>query len=144
MTTVNIHLTFGGNCKEAFDFYRSVFGGDFEYVGTWGSMRQQPDTPAVSEHETNKIMHITLPISKETRLMGSDNLEAFGGTVVMGNNFAILVKADSKNEADKLFDRLADPGDVLLPMERVFWGSYYGIVKDQFGITWKISVDLRE
>jgi PhnB protein len=144
MTTVNIYLTFNGHCKEAFTFYKSVFGGDFQYIGKYDAMPSQGDVPFVNDHEKDKIMHITLPISKETMLMGNDSLEASGSPLAAANNFAIAVKTDSKEEADRLFDKLSQGGQVTLPMRETFWGSYYGMITDKFGIQWKMSVDLNE
>lgn len=141
MTTINIYLTFNGNCREAFEYYQLVFGGDFQFMGTYGEMPDQTDLP-VLEHEKDKIMHVTLPISKETMLMGNDNLEAFGSSFTTGNNFAISINTDSKQEADRLFGKLSEGGEVSMPMKETFWGSYYGNVTDQFGLKWKVSVDL--
>lgn len=143
MTTVNIYLTFNGNCQEAFEFYRSVFGGDFQYIGTYGQMPDQEDV-LVEENEKDKILHVTLPISKETMLMGNDNLEAFRSSLITGNNFAISIKTDSRGEADRLFSKLSEEGKITMPMEETFWGSYYGNVTDRFGIKWKVNVDLNE
>jgi len=144
MTTVNIYLTFDGNCKEAFDFYKSVFGGDFQYVGTYGEMSPQEDIPAVRDNDRERIMHITLPISNETMLMGNDHLESFGSPIIPGNNFTIAIKSDTKEEADKLFNTLSEGGLVTLQMKETFWGSYYGMITDKFGIRWKMNVDLNE
>jgi PhnB protein len=143
MTTVNVYLTFNGNCKEAFDFYRSVFGGEFQYVGKYGQMPQQKVIQSVPDNEKDKIMHITLPISKETMLMGNDNLQAFGPSIA-GNNFTISIKTDTKDEADKLFGKLSKGGEITMPMKETFWGSYYGMITDRFGIKWKMNVDLDE
>lgn len=144
MTTVNIYLTFNGTCEEAFNYYRSVFGGDFLFVGRHGEMPIQEGIPAVLEHEKNKIMHITLPISKETMLMGNDQLASFGPPVIPGSNFTISVTTASKQQADTLFTKLAEGGKITMPLQETFWGSYYGNVTDKFGIRWKMSVDLRD
>lgn len=141
MPVLNIYLSFNGNCKEAFDFYKSVFGGEFQYVGTYGEMPPQKEIP-LRDDEKEKIMHITLPISKETMLMGGDTLEAFGAPIVNGNNFTISIKCDSMEEADDLFGKLSVGGNVTMPMRKTFWGSYYGMITDKFGINWKMNVDL--
>lgn len=143
MTTVNIYLTFNGNCKEAFDFYKLVFGGDFQYIGTYGDMPLQKDI-TVSKNEEDKIMHVTLPISKETMLMGNDNLESFGPSITTSSNFTISVKTDSKQEAHRLFSKLSKGGGITMPLKETFWGSYYGNVTDKFGVKWKMNVDLNE
>lgn len=143
MTTVNIYLTFDGNCEEAFTFYKSVFGGEFQYVGKYGDMPPQNDIIPVHENEKGKIMHITLPISKETMLMGNDNLHT-SAPLVIGNNFTISIKMNNKAEADILFEKLSNGGKITLPMKVTFWGSYYGNITDKFGINWKMNVDLNE
>lgn len=141
MTSVNIHLTFNGNCEEAFNFYKLVFGGDFLYIGKYNEMPPQKDI-SVLENEKDKIMHITLPISNETMLMGNDNLKAFNSPIVIGNNFRISIKLDSKDEADVLFNKLSKGGQITMQMNDTFWGSYYGMTTDKFGINWKLNVDL--
>ena len=139
MTTVNIYLTFEGNCKQAFDFYRSIFGGDFPYVGTFGEMPPQEDMPSISENMKDKIMHISLPISKETVLMGSDTGGEWSPDFKIGNNFAISISTDSKNKADQFFDKLSEKGKIKMPMDSTFWGDYFGMLCDKFGINWMIS-----
>jgi len=89
-------------------------------------------------------MHITLPISKETMLMGNDNIASFGSPIVVGNNFTISIKSETKEEADLLFSRLSKDGLITMTMNETFWGSYYGMITDQFGIHWKLNVDLNE
>lgn len=144
MTTVNVYLTFNGNCREAFEFYKSVFGGEFPYVGTFGEMPPQEGTPSVPDSEKNKIMHISLPISKETALMGSDSSKAFGQATVVGNNFSISINTDTKEEAQKLFDNLSTGGQITLPLNETFWAAYFGMLTDKFGINWMVNVDLNE
>jgi PhnB protein len=136
--SVNPYLTFNKNCEEAFNFYRSVFGGNFAYVGRFKEMPPQ-EGKTMSEAEGNMIMHISLPISNETVLMGSDSSEEFGHATVMGNNFSISVNAKSQNEADRLYNGLAQGGNATMPMSKTFWGSYFGMLVDKFGIAWMIS-----
>ena len=137
--SVNPYLTFDGNCEEAFNFYRSVFGGDFSYVGRFKDMPPSPEGKPVSETEGRKIMHISLPISKETALMGSDSSEEFGHATVFGNNFTISINAPGEKEADRLFNELSGGGKATMPMSKTFWGSYFGMLTDKFGIQWMIS-----
>lgn len=139
MTTVNTYLTFNGNCEEAFTFYKSVFGGEFSSVNKYKDM---PPTEAqeISESEKERIMHVSLPISKETNLMGSDTNSQFG-EVRFGNNFSISINTDSKEDADKFFDKLSAGGKVTMPMEETFWGSYFGMFKDKFEINWMVGFD---
>ncbi|MDP2302900.1 MAG: VOC family protein [Ignavibacteria bacterium] len=144
MTTVNVYLTFKDNCMEVFEFYKSVFGGEFTYVGKFGDMPSQEGIPPVPESEKDKIMHISLPISNETMLMGSDSSDAFGHVTLMGNNFAVSINTDSKEEADRLFHGLSDGGKVTMPMNQTFWGAYFGMFTDKFNINWMISVESNE
>lgn len=142
MTTVNIYLTFDGNCKEAFEFYKSVFGGEFPYVGTFGEMPQHDGMPAINEEMKNRIMHITLPISKETCLMGSDTGGEWATNFKNGNNFSVSVNTDSIEEADRIFNGLSEGGKVTMPMAKTFWESYFGMFTDKFGINWMVNFEL--
>ncbi|MBK9333632.1 MAG: VOC family protein [Ignavibacteria bacterium] len=144
MTTVNVYLTFNGNCLEAFNFYKSVFGGEFPYVGTFGEMPSGEGMPPVPDSEKDKIMHISLPVSKETTIMGSDSSEAFGQNIVAGNNFSISINTDSKEEADRFFSGLSEGGEITMPMNNTFWGAYFGMFTDKFGINWMINVDQKQ
>lgn len=137
MTKTNIYLTFDGDCHEAFVFYKHAFGGEFEFVGRYRDI--PPDSITVRDDEKEKIMHITFPISTETMLMGSDHLDSFGAPPIKGDNFAIYVRADNKEQADRLFSKLSGGGRIILPMAETFWGSYYGLLVDKFGIKWKIN-----
>lgn len=138
MALVNVYLTFNGNCEEAFGFYRSVFGGDFGYVGRYKDMPPQEGKP-VDPKDADKIMHVSLPISKETMLMGSDTGGEWASNFSEGNNFSISIGADSKAEADKLFNGLSAGGRVTMPMNQTFWGDYFGMFTDKFGINWMVS-----
>lgn len=140
MATVNPYLTFNGNCEEAFTFYKSVFGGDFPYVGRFKEM-PPIEGMNVPESEGEKIMHVSLPISKETTLMGSDSSEAFGKATVIGNNFSISITAESEAEADKLFGAISEGGTITMPLAKTFWQSYFGMCTDKFGINWIMSYD---
>ena len=143
MTTLNVYLTFDGNCLEAFEFYRSVFGGDFSSLNRFSEMPPDPNFK-VSEEEKNRIMHVSLPVSKETILMGSDKFIGHGPDLNMGNNFSLSVNTDSKEAADKIFSALSEGGQVTMPMADTFWGSYFGMAKDKFGINWMVNVDLNK
>ncbi|WP_373497449.1 VOC family protein [Aquiflexum sp.] len=140
MASVNIYLNFNGNCKEAFAFYKSVFGGEFSFYGTFGEMPPQENYPT-SESDKDMIMHVSLPISKETILMGSDTGSNYPD-VTFGNNFSISVNTESKDEADRIFAALSEGGKVNMPMGDVFWGSYFGAFEDKFGVNWMVSFDL--
>jgi PhnB protein len=139
MTTVNIYLTFNGNCEEAFLFYKSVFGSDFPYLGRFKDMPPQEGAPPMPAEMGDKIMHVSLPISTETMLMGSDTGGEWAPTFVQGNNFSVSVNTDSREEADRLFNGLSAGGLVTMPMNATFWGDYFGMFTDKFGINWMIS-----
>ena len=141
MPTVNVYLTFNGNCLQAFEFYQSVFGGEFPYVGRFKDMPPGDDGKTMGEADGEKIMHISLPISKETALMGSDTGGEWAQGFLQGNNFAISVTADSREEADRIYNALAAGGQATMPMSNTFWGSYFGMLTDQFGINWMMSYD---
>lgn len=142
MATVNIYLTFDGNCEEAFRFYQSVFGGVFTHINRFNEMPEDENAEPLNEEDANKIMHITLPISEETCLMGSDSMGEWTSNLVRGNNFAISINTDSISEANKLFEGLSDGGKVTMPMEETFWGAYFGMFTDKFGINWMINHDM--
>lgn len=139
MATINVYLTFNGNCEEAFNFYKSVFGGEFAHLGRFGDMPSEEGTPSMPKSDASLIMHISLPISKETTLSGSDTGTEWGKGFVQGNNFSVSVSAESKEEADSLFLKLVEGGRVVLPLADTFWGSYFGMVTDKFGINWMMS-----
>lgn len=139
MTTVNVYLNFNGNCEEAFNFYKSVFGGEFPYLGKYKDMPVQEGMPACSTEMGEKIMHVSLPISKETSLMGSDTGGEWAPAFQKGNNFSISITTDSKEEADRLFNGLSAGGQVTMPLANTFWGDYFGMFTDKFGINWMVS-----
>lgn len=138
MATVNVYLTFNGNCEEAFDFYRANFGGEFPYKGRFKDMPAEGGKPVPAE-DADKIMHVSLPISKETMLMGSDVGGEWAPHFTQGSNFSISITAASKEEADKLFGGLSEGGQVTMPMNKTFWGDYFGMFTDKFGIAWMVS-----
>lgn len=138
MATVNAYLTFNGNCEEAFLFYKSVFGGEFPYLGRFKDMPQE-DVNKMDPGMGEKIMHVSLPISKETILMGSDTGGEWASSFKQGNNFSISITASSKEEADRLFRGLSAGGNVTMPMDTTFWGDYFGMWQDKFGINWMMS-----
>jgi len=139
MPTVNIYLNFAGNCSEAFEFYRSVFGGEFPYVGTYGQMPAHEGMPTLPEEMKNQIMHMSLPISKETVLLGCDTGGEWAPALTVGNNFSIYVGAEDTAEANRIFAALADGGTVTMPLEKTFWGEYFGMLTDKFGINWMVG-----
>ena len=142
MTTVNIYLTFDGNCRDAFDFYKKVFGGEFSYISTFGEMPPQEGIPPMTDDMKDKIMHVSLPISKETVLMASDKGEGWGPDLQIGNNFSISVNAGSKEETERIFNALAEGGQITMPLNETFWNAYFGMCTDKFGINWMLNYEL--
>lgn len=141
MLTVNPYLNFNGNCEEAFTLYKSVLGGEFPSLARY---REMPSEHPMSESDGNKIMHISLQISNETTLMGSDCNEAFGPIATFGDNISISVNTDSEEEALRIFNGLSEGGIVKMPMEKTFWGAYFGMFIDKFGIHWMINYDYEQ
>lgn len=142
MTTINPYLIFNGNCEEAFLFYKSVFGGDFPYIGRFKDMPAGDNTAELSEEEANRIMHVCLPIGQAV-LMGSDSNSA-SGDVVFGGNMSISVNVESKEEANRIFNGLSAGGNAYMPMADTFWGAYFGMFTDKFGINWMVNFDKNE
>lgn len=143
MTTVNVYLNFNGNCEEAFLFYKSVFGGDFPYIGRFKDMPADAGAPMDAEFG-EKIMHISLPISQETILMGSDVGGEWAPSFKQGNNFTISINVTETQEADRLFNGLSAGGVVTMPMNQTFWGDYFGMFTDKFGVNWMVSCPTKE
>jgi len=138
MTQLNPYLTFLGNCEEAFNFYKSIFGGEFTYVGRFADMPPQ-DGITLSEADKTKIMHISLPINKTTILMGSDTGGEWANKTTIGNNISLSLNVTSKAEADRLFNLLSSGGKITMPIADTFWGDYFGMCIDTYGINWMVS-----
>lgn len=138
MTTINPILTFEGNTEEAFNFYKSVFGGEFTTIMRW---QESPGGDKRPASEGNKVMHISLPIGNGNVLMAGDALESMGQKVTMGNNFHIAIGPDSKEEADRIGNALAEDGKTEMPLQDSFWGAYFGMFEDKFGIHWMINYE---
>lgn len=134
----NIYLTFNGNCKEAFDFYTEVFDAKVLHSSTFGEMPPQKDQPLPDEMK-DKIMHISIQLSDEAIIMGSDTGGEWGANFKQGNNFSISINADSKEQANDLFAKLSEGGNVTMPIQDTFWGSYFGSLADRYGVQWMIS-----
>ena len=138
MALINIHLNYNGNAEEAFTFYKSIFGGEFAKVMRIKDMAS-PEFP-VDESEENKIMHIALPIGYNV-LMANDVPAILGTTNENENRSKIAIGAESKEEADKLFNGLSAGGTVEMPIQDSPWGSYFGMFRDKYGIEWMIDFD---
>ena len=134
---INTYLNFDGACRQAFEFYRSVFGGDFTIVSTF---RDGPADMPVPEAEKDRLMHVSLPIGSGV-LMGSDTCSGFGPPSAVGNNFSISVAPDSRAETDRVFNALSEDGTVTMPLGDMFWGAYFGACTDRFGVNWMVNFD---
>ena len=139
MTTINPWINFNGNAEEAFTFYKSVFGGEFAKIIRFKDLAS-PEFP-VAEKEENKIMHIALPIGKSSMLMANDVPEIMGRTNENENRSKIVIGAESKDEADKLFNGLSVGGQIEGPIGDSPWGSYFGCFRDKYGIEWIVEFD---
>jgi len=138
MTTINPYLNFKGNTEEAFNFYKSVFGGEFI---TLQRFKDMPEAGRVPADELDKIMHVSLPIGQGNILMGTDSLESMGHTLTVGDNISLSINTESEAETDKLFNALSAGGKVTVPLEKTFWGAYFGMLTDKFGIKWMVSYE---
>jgi len=135
---LNPYLTFDGNCREAFEFYRSAFGGAFSILSTYANAPADLDVP---EAERDRIMHVSLPVGASV-LMGSDCCSVTGPPPVVGNNFTIAIEGESRTHCDQVFAKLTDGGTVVTPLGEMFWGAYYGMWTDRFNINWLINYTL--
>ena len=140
MASINPYLIFNGTCEAAFLFYQSVFGGEFPYIGKFKDMPAEDNCPPPTAEDAERIMHVSLPIGKDSVLMGSDS-NSKSGDVIFGGNFSISISTESTEEADKLFNGLSAGGNVIMAMEKTFWGAYFGMFTDKFGIGWMINFD---
>ena len=138
MAQINPYINFNGNTEEAFNFYKSVFGGEFEMIIRFKDM-PNPEIP-ISENEADKIMHIALPIGKNV-LMGNDVPEFMGKVNENENRSKIAVSAESKEEANNIFNKLSEGGNIEVQIAESPWGSYFGMFRDKYGIEWTVDFD---
>lgn len=138
MANINPHFNFNGNAEEAFNFYKSVFGGTFTKLIRFKELSSE-EFP-VSQHEENKIMHIALPIGKSV-LMGNDVPEMMGRTNENENRSKIVVNTESKAEADTIFNGLSAGGQIEMPISDSPWGTYFGMFRDKYGLEWMVEFD---
>jgi PhnB protein len=140
MARVSTYLNFARSTEDAFNFYRSVFGGDFAGpIHRFSEVPPQPGQPQMPAEDSNLVMHVGLPILGGHMLMGTDAPESMGFTVTPGNNSYINLEPDSREEADRLFNALAVNGKVESPMMDMWWGDYFGSLVDQFGVMWMVN-----
>ena len=136
MPKMNPYLNFKDSCEEAFEFYRSVFGGEFMMVMRMGDTDMGMPVP---DEAKNLIMHVSLPIG-DNILMGSDAPDGVCPTpLTAGNNFSVSISAESREDADRIYNGLSADGTSAMPMQEMFWGSYWGMLTDKFGINWMVE-----
>jgi PhnB protein len=142
VASVSTYLNFNGQTEEAFTFYKTVFGTEFDGSGIMrmGDAPPSEDAPGPSETEKNLVMHVSLPIIGGHLLMGSDVPEQWGKTT-FGTNTYISLHPDTREEADRLFAALSEGGSVEQEMADMFWGDYWGSFKDRYGVQWMVNVD---
>ena len=138
MAQINPYINFNGNAEEAFNFYKSVFGGEFAKIIRFKDLASA-EFP-VAEHEVDKIMHIALPIGKNI-LMANDVPESMGRVNENENRSKISISTESKEEADKIFTGLSAGGNVEMPIMDSPWGSFFGMFRDKYGIEWTVDFD---
>lgn len=139
MIKLNPYLNFDGNCEEAFNYYKNVFGVEFSYFSRMSDIENQE----LPEEDQNLVMHVSLPLGNDI-LMGSDVSSSMKSMFKHGNNNYISLSPTSREEADRLFNELSDGGEVEMPMEEMFWGDYFGSFRDKFGIYWMINYYIGE
>lgn len=145
MARVSTYLNFARNTEEAFNFYKSIFGGEFEGgIHRFAEVPPQEGQPPVSEEDKDLVMHVTLPILGGHMLMGTDAPESMGFTVRPGNNMYINLEPDTRTETKRIFDALAAGGKVEMPLQEMFWGDYFGSLTDQYGINWMFNCSSKE
>lgn len=143
MKLLNPYFIYAGNAEDAFNFYKSVFGGEFSMVSRFKEMPPQPGMPAPGPNIADKIMHMALPLKNGQVLMASDSCEGYGAPVTIGNNVATCLHAESDAEGKELFDKLSAGGNVSVPYGKQFWGDSFGQFTDQYGVSWQINYSQR-
>jgi PhnB protein len=139
MAQINPYLNFSDNCEEAFTFYHAVFGGEAPQFMRFGDVPGEAEMPSQAGA---KIMHVALPISSETILMGSDR-PAEMGPVTVGDNVQISIQTESEEETQRIFNGLAAGGQVTMPLQDTFWGATFGMLTDKYGIHWMVNYEKR-
>ena len=141
MAAIDLYLSFPGNCEEAFNLYKSVFGGDFSVLSRYSDIPGDENADhAFAATAANKIMHIRLPIGQGATLMGSDR-PVGEETAVFGDVFSISIAPDSEEEATRIFNELSAGGEVTMPLEKTFWNALFGTLTDKFGVQWMVNYE---
>lgn len=138
MFKVNVYLNFDGNTEEVFDYYKSIFGGEYSALMRFKEM--PPSENQMPEGIGDKIMHMALPIGENTILMGSDIIKEYGQKLVEGNNIYVSLHPETVEEGKKLYDELSVGGKVEMEFDKMFWGDYYAAFTDKYGVQWMVNV----
>ncbi len=145
MARTSTYLNFPRQTEEAFNYYKSVFGGEFvDGVHRFSEVPPQEGAPAMPEEDKNLIMHVVLPILGDHMLMGTDAPESMGFNVKFGNNVYINLEPDTRAETKRLFDALSEGGKVEMELQEMFWGDFYGACTDKFGVQWMFNCTSKE
>ena len=136
MINTDIYLHFNGQCEKAFKFYQSAFGGEFITARRY---KEMAGSDKMGQADGERMMHISLKITPASTLMGSDLPTSEEKNFQLGNNYHICLQAETEKEADKLFQALSKDGKIEMPMNKTFWGAYFGMLEDKFGVHWMIN-----
>lgn len=140
MARVSTYLNFARNTEQAFLFYKSIFGTEFNGpVRRFSEMPAAPGQPPLAADDGNLVMHVELPILAGHVLMGTDAPESMGFTVRSGNNVYINLEPDSRAETERLYNALKDGGTVEMELQDMFWGAYFASLTDKFGTHWMLN-----
>lgn len=141
MARVSTYLNFERNTEKAFNFYKSIFGGEFsaDGISRFGDVPPTEGAPELSDEDKKLVMHVELPILGGHSLMGSDMPENMGYNLKKGNDVYIMIEPDSRTETEKLFNALKEGGIVEMELQDTFWGAYYGSCSDKFGVNWMFN-----
>ena len=140
MASVSTYLNFVRSTEEAFNFYKKIFGTEFDgEISRMGDAPPMPGQPPLSDADKSLVMHVSLPILAGHRLMGTDAPESMGFKLNQGNNVYINLEPDTRPETDRLFKALSEGGAVEMQLAEQFWGDYFGSLTDKFGVKWMFN-----
>ena len=139
MIEVSPFLSFDGNCESAFNFYKSIFCGDFEFIYRY---KDVPSEKPIPESEQEKILHVSLPLMKNVNLMGADVFDVSEQSVEMANRVTVGLRTNNQEETQRIFDALSEGGKVTMPLQKAFFADFFGSVTDKFGINWSINCNI--
>jgi PhnB protein len=144
MASVGTYLNFARETEEAFNFYKQVFGGEFQGFQRLGEVPPQDGQPPLPEEDKNLVMHVGLQILGSHWLMGSDAPESMSFKINKGNNVYISLSPDTRKQVDELFKKLSEGGNVEMAPQEMFWGDYFGSCTDKFGVQWMFNTSSKE